>query len=135
MNNNSTHKIPDQFDAEIYPDVVREIKGIAHASACVAGRFKSQIVLSFLRDHSIKSDCFVGNDSFVEMIIGGSLKVRCIEALFEVSRGNEKFINDLESYIDCELRNSENDLKHNNITSIRNGLDKRSDERYHLYYQ
>ena len=131
MNNNSIHKMPDRFDAEIYPDVLREIKGIAHPIACVAGRFKNQIVISFLRDHSIRTDWTVGNDNFVKMVTSGSLKIRYIETLFEVNRGNRKFINDFERYIDIELRNSENDLQHSNIISSRNGVGPRAHERYY----
>ena len=110
LNNEQVH-----FSAVNYPEVLNEIKEIMSQVKAVSGNFKREILISFLRYHSLKIEWLVGNDLLVKMITAGSMKIYHTERLFEANHDNTAFLADLEEYIETELASCQFDPKHRNV--------------------
>jgi hypothetical protein len=99
MNNAYIIKDTDHFHQDRYPQVVNELAVMNQSIRSLQGRNKSDIVISFLKDHSIKVELMEGNKKLTELITSGFLPMSHIEALFESCRGNKHFQNDLMAFI------------------------------------
>jgi hypothetical protein len=121
----------DYFAVLSHPEVVREIKVMACQVSKVPGSFKREILISFLKNHSINIDWLVGNDELVQMVTSGPLKMYRTERLFELRRSNKIFIADLEGYIETELANSQYNFKHRNVLTGLSCVEPLEHQRYH----
>jgi hypothetical protein len=74
-------------------DIVNERSGSFPLS------FKSEILISFLKDHSVQNDWINANPKLAELVTSGGLFTGSIESLFESSRNNPGFRQELESYL------------------------------------
>jgi len=108
----------DYFTADAYPEVMKEIRVMVHNVSKIDGTFKQEILLSYLRDHSVKVSWLVDNDPLVNMVTTGSLRSFHTEKLFETKRSNKSFLADLEGYIATELANCPSNAKHRNVLSV-----------------
>jgi hypothetical protein len=93
----------DEFREGSYPNVIRELQNINRDTARMSGSFKSDIAISFLKDHSLEIRWIDKNPKFVKFMTSRSLPTVHIEALFESSRGNAFFLAALEECIRREL--------------------------------
>ncbi|HTF17752.1 MAG TPA: hypothetical protein VK658_06755 [Chryseolinea sp.] len=121
----------DRFTTIGHPDVFKEIKLMSQHVTDVAGSFKRDILISFLKDHSIKIDWLAGNEALVDMITSGSLKIYHTERLFEAERSNKVFLADLEGYIETELENGPIEARHRNVLSTISSVGPSEGQRYY----
>ena len=92
-------KSTDQFDPEYYPSINDEVGKINARVEELPAFFKADIIVSFLKDHSLQNDWIKVNPELTEMVTSGSLFTGSIESLFESSRNNPVFRRDLEIYL------------------------------------
>jgi hypothetical protein len=89
----------DVFQPGSFPEVEREVVAICKHMHSMAGDRKAEIVISFLKDHSIRTEWLASNDSIVKVIRSGSLKTNHTEALFTGCRNHKTFSSAFERYI------------------------------------
>ena len=93
----------DEFHEGSYPGVIQELQNINRDTARMSGSFKSDIAISFLKDHSLEIRWIDKNPKFVKFMTSRSLSTAHIESLFESSRGNASFVAALEACIRREI--------------------------------
>jgi hypothetical protein len=89
----------DNFNEAKYPEVVHEVEELSRHFSLVPGNHKSDIVISYLKDHCIKTEYLLTNKRVVEKIVFGAVGTFYTEALFSSSRGHSLFVEDLEDFI------------------------------------
>lgn len=105
MFNKYNIKPTDRFNQNQYPEIVQEITQIHRGVAEVHETNKNDIVVSFLKDHCIKTAWLDGNVETTRIMRSGTVTSGHIESLFDSCRYNSGFSNDLEQYIRARLRN------------------------------
>ena len=93
----------ERFDQNSYPHVIHELESISKDSLRMSGTNKSDIAISFLKDHCIKMDWTATNPKFVKFITSRSLATSHIESLFNSCRENQPFLQQFENYIKKQL--------------------------------
>jgi hypothetical protein len=96
-------KDSDSFDAPGYPRVVREIDDLQVSLGQIQSAYKTRIVISMLKDHSVKIEWIEGNKQLVTLLTSGSLSTSDVESLFSACKDNLKFMAALEAYISTRL--------------------------------
>ncbi|MEX1241675.1 MAG: hypothetical protein WEB30_18270 [Cyclobacteriaceae bacterium] len=96
-------KEQDMFDQVSYPEVIKELETINENTRRMSGNNKSDIVISFLKDHCINMDWVERNPKLVKYITSRSLVTAHIESLFESCRGNRPFLSGFEACIRKQL--------------------------------
>lgn len=94
----------DQFQQDAYPSVISELENINRNTARMSGSFRSDIVISFLKDHSLEIQWIEKNPKLVKFITSRSLPTSHIESLFESCRGNRSFLTGFEACIKRQLQ-------------------------------
>ena len=92
-------KKDDRFDPESFPSVSEEVISIRKHIEHLPSFHKADIIVSFLKDHSLQDNWIKGNPQLVELITSGSLFSGSTEALFESCRENPAFRQQLEDYL------------------------------------
>lgn len=92
-----------KFDLQFYPEVQRELAIISNHLKQMTGDHKAEIVISFLKDHCIRTEWFKENDDVIKLITSRLLRTEHIEALFKGCKTNHIFINDFERCISTSL--------------------------------
>lgn len=93
----------ETFIPRNYPDAINELKGLKKAISHIAIYFRAEIILSYLRDHSLKVDWINGNPALAQLVTSGALQTSQLEMLFESCIRNKPFLNNLEGYIQMQL--------------------------------
>jgi len=93
----------DQFDPLNFSSVDAEIQLINKGTVSLPAFFKVEILISFLKDHSIENDWTEANPELTDLVTSGSLFKGNIESLFESCRSNGVFRQDLETYLRKEF--------------------------------
>jgi len=93
----------DQFDPENFLSVVDEIQLINEGTVSLPPFFKVEILISFLKDHSLENDWTKANPELTDLVTSGSLLKGNIKSLFESCRSNPAFRQDLETYLQKEF--------------------------------
>ncbi|HEY3405381.1 MAG TPA: hypothetical protein VGK59_18475 [Ohtaekwangia sp.] len=96
-------KNEDTFDEHRYPDVAGEIDGLRESLREISSYRKTLIVISLLKDHSIRAEWLEDNKLLVALINSGSLSTTHLESLFSACKHNVKFLSGLESCITRRL--------------------------------
>ncbi|MEJ1241962.1 hypothetical protein WBG78_27700 [Chryseolinea sp. T2] len=117
MNTLSIKKESNYFSALEHPEAFGEIKVMAHQVAEIPGDYKPEMLISFLRDHSLKTEWLDGNELLVRLITSGSMKTYQTERLFQQRRANKLFIADLETCIRGQLSTCKSNLTHKWVVS------------------
>ena len=65
----------------------------------VAMYYNVEIIVSFLKNHCLKTTWIEANPALARMITSGFFKTSHLESLFESCRNNKVFLNDFEEYI------------------------------------
>lgn len=89
----------DTFNPLNFPFIAEEIRCICEKTAKLSSAFKTDMIISFLKNHSLQNNWKDQNPVLTKMITTGSLLAGNIEALFELSRNNLTFRLDLENYV------------------------------------
>lgn len=88
-----------QFSAADYPHIRAELSKIVSDLHEFPVYFKKEIIVSYLRDHSIRSEWIAANPLLVKLLTSGALATGQMELLFERCRWNKAFRQDYERYI------------------------------------
>lgn len=99
LHNNYVVSEKDMFNIANYIDVENELCAISGNFPAMFASEKADIVISYLKDHSIKKTLVEQNTIFVKQLVFSSLKTGNIEALFVACKTNSIFLADFELYI------------------------------------
>jgi hypothetical protein len=89
----------DQFDVYNFPAVADEVRSINEKINNYSPSLKVEILISFLKDHSLDEDWISANPGLTEFITSGTLLTGGIEALFDSSKNNPAFSEEFEKYL------------------------------------
>jgi len=96
-------KETDTFNAYDFPKVQGEIDDIIKASRKVKSGIKGEIILSYLKDHSLKKEWMDESPELTTLLTDNHFTTAHIEALFESCRQNKPFLKGFEDYVVHEL--------------------------------
>jgi hypothetical protein len=103
MLSNYTIKSTDRFLETLYPAITEEVAMLQSAMIGIHEVYKIEIVISFLKYHSLKSEWLKGNKKAVDIMTSGSLTILNLESLFQSGKDNLQFTDGLEAYIRLKL--------------------------------
>jgi hypothetical protein len=103
MFNHYDIKDTDTFEESVYPGIVKEIEALQETMLEIKGLHKIEIIISFLRFHSIKTEWISTNKDVTRLMTSRSVGTSELEELFDSSKKNSGFSNELESYIKAKL--------------------------------
>jgi hypothetical protein len=89
----------DKFNSADYPEIEHELAALTKGIRFMPGYGKVGATVSFLKDHSVKSEWVKANPVLIDMIRFGAFNVMRIEKMFEACRDNPAFLRDFEKYI------------------------------------
>jgi hypothetical protein len=89
----------DQFDARYYSTVTDEVAFIIKQTAGMIPAYKADIIISYLKDHSLKNTWITANPLFANLVTSNVLPTSNIEALFDASRTNPFFRAQFEAFL------------------------------------
>lgn len=89
----------DAFDPDNYPQILMDIKQLKEETTPISSLSRGEILVSFTRKHSLAVDLIAQNPAFAKAIASGTLPLGNIELLFEASRRNPLFTQQLEDYL------------------------------------
>jgi hypothetical protein len=93
----------DRFDPVNFLSIADEIQLINEGTVSLPPVFKVEILVSFLKGHSLENNWTKANPELADLITSGSLLKGNIESLFESCRSNPAFRQDLETYLKQEF--------------------------------
>ena len=93
----------EQFNPENHPSAVYELSNLKQGISHTNIYYKVEIIVSFLKDHCLKTAWIEANPALAQMITSGFFKTSHLESLFESCRNNKAFCNDFEEYISRQL--------------------------------
>jgi len=93
----------ENFDINLYPEIESEIFIISYHLRNLHTANKTEIVISYLKDHCVKTVWIQDNADVVNMITSGFLSGNQTEALFNACRHDPGFLADFEHYIASRL--------------------------------
>lgn len=97
-------KAGEQFNADDCPMVMSQLVALQEGMANLPGINKDDIVISFLKHHSISNEWIRRNPEVANKMIGGSFAVSQIEAYFEGCKDNKTFLTEFEKAIRATLQ-------------------------------
>ena len=92
-------KTTDQFNPEYFSSINEEIDSINAQIGYLPVVFKSEIIVSFLKDHSVQNNWIKANPGLATLVTSGSLFTGNIKSLLASSRNNPAYRQDFESYL------------------------------------
>lgn len=103
MNINSPISNTDHFSVMDYPELAVEVAALQNQIAEIKTENTSEIIISFLRDHSIRTEFIVGADPVATLIRSGSVNIKHLEDVFSRSKNNKPFQLEVEEYLKRQL--------------------------------
>jgi hypothetical protein len=97
-------KADEQFNADNSPIVISQLVALQKGMARLPGINKDDIVISFLKNHSISNEWIASNPEVAEQMITGSFAVSEIEAYFEGCKDNKTVLTEFEKVIKATLQ-------------------------------
>ncbi len=92
-----------KFSAEDYPILSAELNQVIKDIHHTPIYFKSDIIISYLKDHSLKQEWIDANPVLAKLITSGTLITKHLEQLFEACRWNRPFRSDFERHLKTKL--------------------------------
>jgi hypothetical protein len=101
MNNSGQYIVSEThtFGIQDFPEVQQEVIAIQEKTLRMPSPYKADIVISFLKDHMIKSEWVLADPELVALITSSQSATKNIEHLFAACRKNVPFLFSLENYI------------------------------------
>lgn len=96
---NTIIKDYEKFNPENHPNAIHELAALSQGISHISIYYKVEIVVSFLKNHCLKTDWIDANQPLTRMITSGFFKTSNLESLFESFRSNKVFLIDFEHYI------------------------------------
>ena len=91
--------LADQFDPTNYSAVTDEVRRINEKTHAVPTQFKTEIIISFLKNHSLQNNWIGANPELTNMVASKMLFTGNIEQLFDSCRYIPVFRQALEDYL------------------------------------
>lgn len=91
--------VADRFDPNNYSSIYEEIRMINEKTDTFPLYFKVEMIISFLKDHSLQSNWIEANPELTQLVTSQTLFTGSIESLFDSCRNNPGFRQDLETYL------------------------------------
>ncbi len=98
-------KSEDVFYENESPEMMKELSALGKLTAHTPVYFKAEIIISFLKNHSLKNKWIEANPILAELMISGTYATAHIESLFESCRWRKDYLLAYENYIKAELFN------------------------------
>ena len=95
--------LAERFDAGNHKAVVEEISIINKRIDTIPVHFQREIIISFLKDHSLQNIWINANPELTELVTSQTLFTGSIESLFDSCRDNPVFRQGLEDYLKEKL--------------------------------
>ena len=89
----------DIFAIKDFPAVHQELMVIRQHAVDMHSEHKAEIIISFLKNHMIKSEWVRDHPEIVAMITSGDADIKNLERLFSGCKENAPFLFDLQNYI------------------------------------
>src|SRR5688572_16074745 len=86
------------FNPQDFPEVCEELSSIKETMLQEPVYFNVEILISFLKDHSLRTDWIEANPSFAKLITSGGLKISLLEGLFASGKKGSNFLTTLEDH-------------------------------------
>ena len=99
------HHTEDIFTPDESPEMREELLQLNGKITNMAVCFKADIVISYLKNHSIKNEWIKANPELVTFLLHGDFNSRHVEALFDFCRMKRDYRDSFESYIKRTLLN------------------------------
>ena len=96
-------KETDIFDQQLYPRVITEINGLQDRLQKIQSLQKTAIIISLLKEHSLRTDWLDSNTKLAGLLTSGELPTLHLESLFNASKDNQNFTEGLEDYLKTKL--------------------------------
>lgn len=96
-------KNTDTFNILDYPKVELELLILKNAVAEMPELFREMIVISYIKNHSIKTEWAEGNPALTALITGSQYSTAQTQLLFESSKNNFMFLKAFEDHIKTKL--------------------------------
>ena len=96
-------KETDKFDPQQFSFIIDDIETIQKQTEELPSSFKAEIIISFLKNHSLENKWIEANPALTGLVKSGSLSSRNIESLFESSGNNPSFRKQMEEFLAKEL--------------------------------
>jgi len=93
----------DVFSASNYPEIAKELDVLKKDAAHTPIYFKVEIVISYLKNHSLNNKWIRANPKLVALMTSNSSRTAHIESLFDFCRMKPIYSRDFESYIKMKL--------------------------------
>jgi hypothetical protein len=102
LNPTNTYHIleKDTFDPRQYPLVVKELANLSLETMHLPLPYKSEIIISFLKGHTMKTHWVQLNPALAEFMGSLDFSITQSEYLFVSCRDNKSFLKDFEGYIE-----------------------------------
>jgi hypothetical protein len=98
-----TTAITDVFNQANYADITEELVLFRQSAIALPCSYKATMLISFVKDHMIRSDLVRAYPELVSHITSRQTAVKHLERLFEACRANIAFQKDFEIYIRHQL--------------------------------
>jgi hypothetical protein len=95
----------EKFNSGNYPKAMSELSALKRGTSDTPIYFKVEIIVSFLKNHSLQVAWVDANPSLSRMITSGFFKTSNLESVFDFGRNNVSFLKDYEDYIRNQLLN------------------------------
>ena len=99
-------KDTDEFNASLFPEIGADIASIRKIMYKHSFHLDVSVFLSFVKDHSMRTEWANVNHEMAEMISSKTLPVTNMEALFSCTKNNPDFQKHLEEYIIASFKPS-----------------------------
>ncbi len=106
MYNSYTITGAQHFDAAEYPLVVSEIELLSRDFLNMPGDHKADMLISYLKNHSIKNDWIDANPQAAKLTISNRFSTGEIESLFTAGRQYPGFLSEFEEYFKSRFRSN-----------------------------
>ncbi len=93
----------EKFDSANYPNAMSELSALKRGTAESPIYFKVEIIVSYLKNHSLETAWIDANPSLSRMITSGFFKTGHLESIFDSGRSNKTFLTDYEHHISKQL--------------------------------
>lgn len=94
-----TYNSEDIFSAGNSPEMIKELHTLKEKTAHTPMYFKAEIIISYLKNHSVKTNWIEANPLLVKLMVSNSCATSHIESLFVFCRNNQSYLCDYETYI------------------------------------
>ncbi|RYG51504.1 MAG: hypothetical protein EOO01_08390 [Chitinophagaceae bacterium] len=101
----------DHFDAAQYPELQKSLVNISGKLAREPNGLAADMLLSFVKDHRINSQLVMNHPELAALISTKELPLGIMEDLFDASRKNPSFSQELESHIRSGLDHANTNKK------------------------